>query len=72
MFPWGSRKLVRLAEAFRFKYQGTFCLCKWTWWRVVSPLHANDLGVVFVEFFCWLWLLFWGDKLPGQCECHGN
>lgn len=62
MFPWGSRKLVRLAEAFRFKYQGTFCLCKWTWWGVVSPLHANDLGVVFVEFF----LLALASVLGGQ------
>lgn len=69
LFPFGSIKLVVLAEGFfRSKSEGTFCLCKWLGWGMASPQHANDLGVAFVQFFAGhsVWDLFWGGGVSCQ------
>lgn len=40
---------------------------------MASSLHANDLGVAFVEFFAGfcIWISS-GGELPGQCKCREN
>lgn len=40
---------------------------------MASPLHANDLGVGFVEFFagCCVWDLFWGVGCQDSVNATG-